>query len=447
VSPATSHQQHQTTAAKALIGKKAAWKSIGNKIKICLLAILCGVNPYGFCIKDRTMRYLNSFLFLACWVSAPVWADCTPSQPFADWLQGFKAEAQAAGIKPAVLESALGGITPDKSVIQRDRAQQTFALDFLNFSAKKVVSYRLTKGHELLRKNASLFKRIEQQFGVPGEVLASFWGLETDFGGNTGDMPTLRSLATLAWDCRRPEMFRAELLAALQLVQKGDLTPAQMRGAWAGELGQLQLLASRYDQYAIDFDGDGRRDLIHSRADALASAASMLKNAGWRAGEPWLKEVKVPHEMDWSQARLDHKLSVTDWGNQGVTTADGAKIAGTGMASLLLPMGRNGPAFLAFPNFDVFLAWNESTVYSATAAYFATRLDGAKPLRAGNAPVQTLSLSQTKQLQAKLQGRGFPVTKVDGIIGEETRNAVRKIQQELKLPADGYPDAGLLAHL
>ncbi|MDD5393971.1 MAG: lytic murein transglycosylase [Thiothrix sp.] len=393
------------------------------------------------------MRYLNSLPLLACLVSAPVWADCSPSQPFADWLQGFKSEALAAGLRPEVLSATLDGMTPDKSVIQRDRSQQTFALDFLSFSAKKVVSYRLNKGRELLGKNTSLFKRIEREFGVPGEVLASFWGLETDFGGNTGDMPTLRSLATLAWDCRRPEMFRTELLAALQLVQKGDLTPAKMRGAWAGELGQLQLLASRYDQYAVDFDGDGRRDLIHSSADALASAASMLKNAGWRAGEPWLKEVKVPHEMDWSQARLDNKLSVSEWGSRGVTTVEGAKIGGTGMAALLLPMGRNGPAFLAFPNFDVFLAWNESTVYSATAAYFATRLAGAKPLRAGNAPVASLTMGQTKQLQATLKGRGFPVTKVDGIIGEETRNAVRQIQQELKLPADGYPDAGLLGRM
>lgn len=393
------------------------------------------------------MRYLKSLVLLSCLATTPVWADCSPTQSFPDWLQGFKAEALAAGLKPVVLEDALGGMTPDQSVIQRDRSQQTFALDFLSFSGKKVVPYRLSKGKELLRSNAALFHRIETTFGVPGEVLVAFWGLETDFGANTGDMPTLRSLATLAWDCRRADLFRTELLHALWLVQKGDLTPAKMRGAWAGELGQLQLLASRYDQYAIDFDGDGKRDLIHSKADALASAAAMLKNAGWNAGEPWLKEVKVPREMDWSQARLDNKLSVTEWGAQGVTTVDGGQIAGKGMASLLLPMGRNGPAFLAFHNFDVFLAWNESTVYSTTAAYFATRLEGAPALRVGNAPVDSLGMGETKVLQDKLRARGYPVTKVDGIIGEETRNAVRKVQQELKLPADGYPDHALLSKL
>lgn len=393
------------------------------------------------------MRHLKSLLFLSACMATPVMADCTPSQDFPSWLKAFKAEAVSAGLKPAVLDAALDGMTPDLSVIQRDRSQQTFALDFLSFAAKKVVPYRLNRGRDLLKKNAALFKRIEQQFGVPGEVLTAFWGLETDFGENTGDMPTLRSLATLAWDCRRPELFRGELRAALQLVQKGDLMPAKMRGAWAGELGQLQLLASRYDQYAIDFDGDGKRDLIRSHADALASAASMLKNAGWRAGEPWLKEVKVPAQMDWFNARLDNKLSLSEWGSQGVTTVDGGKISGTGVAALLLPMGRNGPAFLAFPNFDVFLAWNESTVYSTTAAYFATRLAGEKPLRAGNAPVASLSSAQIKRLQALLKGRGLPISKVDGIIGEETRNAVRKVQQELKLPADGYPDAALLGRL
>ena len=393
------------------------------------------------------MRYLKFVCLLACLASTPVMAECTSEQAFPTWLKDFKAEAVVAGLKPAVFDSALAGMTPDKSVIQRDRSQQTFALDFLSFAGKKVVPYRLGKGRELLKKNADLFKRIEQQFGVPGEVLAAFWGLETDFGGNTGDMSTLRSLLTLAWDCRRSDFFRTELKHALWLVQKGDLTPAKMRGAWAGELGQLQLLASRYDQHAIDFDGDGKRDLIRSHADALASAAVMLKEAGWRAGEPWLQEVKAPRDMDWSQARLDNKLPLSSWAEQGVTQADGGALSGSGTAALLLPMGRNGPAFLAFPNFDVFLAWNESSVYSTTAAYFATRLSGAPVLRSGNGPVATLSLGQAKQLQAKLKQRGLNITKVDGIIGEETRNAVRSIQQELKLPADGYPDAQLLSQL
>jgi lytic murein transglycosylase len=393
------------------------------------------------------MDYRTTLLFCIGILASPlVQAEC-PSSDFGGWLTDFKAEAAAAGLKSSMLDKALAGISPDKSVIQRDRSQQTFAQDFLTFATKKVSANRLGQGRAMLKKHAALFKRIEAEYGVPAEVVTALWGLETDFGVVTGDFSTLRSLVTLAHDCRRPALFRNELLSALQLVQKGDLMPAKMRGAWAGEIGQLQFLASRYDQYAVDFDGDGHRDLIHSSADALASGANMLKASGWRASEPWLQEVKVPTTMDWSLARLDNKLPLEDWATQGVSDADGSPLSGSGAAALLLPMGRNGPAFLAFPNFEVFLQWNESTVYSATAGYFATRLAGAPAMRAGNAPVNGLSMAQTHTLQGKLQAQGFPITKVDGIIGEETRNAVRQVQQKLGLPVDGYPDSELLGRL
>jgi len=392
------------------------------------------------------MHYLLSGVLLLSLASTSALA-CTNNTNFDEWLQGFKAEAAAAGLKPALLDQVLAGIKPDASVIQRDRSQQSFAMDFITFAHKKISPGRLAKGRSLLQQNASLFKRIERDFGVAPEVLTAFWGLETDFGAVTGDFPILKALVTLAYDCRRPEKFRPELMHALALIQKGDLTAAQMRGAWAGELGQLQLLASRYDEHALDYDGDGHRNLIQSKADALASAAVMLKQAGWRAGEPWLQEVKVPAQMDWIQARLDNKQPIAAWAAQGVTQTNGSPLKGNDSAALLLPMGRNGPAFLAYPNFDVYLAWNDSTVYSLTAAYFASRLAGAAPMRMGNGPVQALSMTQTKQLQAKLQAKGLPITKVDGMIGEETRNAVRKVQQDLNLPADGYPDAGLLARL
>lgn len=394
------------------------------------------------------MRHLSSVIFLGgLLLGSQAFAACQSTESFDTWLAGFRASAAAAGISPGVLDTALDGLKPDPAVIRHDRSQKTFAQDFMGFSAKKVVPYRLNTGRQLLKKNAGLFRKIEQRYGVPGEVLSAFWGLETDFGQNTGNMSTLRSLMTLAYDCRRPELFRRELLSALDLVQKGDLAPAKMRGAWAGELGQLQLLPSRYDEYAVDFDGDGHRDLIRSKADALASAAHMLQNAGWQTGEPWIREVKVPADMDWSQARLDNKQPLSSWAAQGVKNADGSVLSGSGSAALLLPMGRNGPAFLAFSNFDVFLKWNESTVYSATAAYFATRLAGAKPMRPGNAQVHSLSMGKAKMLQSKLKARGLAITKVDGIIGEETRNAVRQVQQQLGLPADGYPDTVLLGKL
>lgn len=392
------------------------------------------------------MRILSIGLVLSCLTLHSAWA-CQNTADFQGWLNDFKQEAASEGISKSVIDQTLGAVKFDQSVIQRDRNQGVFAQTFLQFSDKKVSGNRLSLGRSQLSKNASLFNRIEAKYGVPGEVLTGFWGLETDFGAVLGDYATIPALATLAYDCRRPERFRPELKHALWLVQKGDITPNKMHGAWAGELGQLQFLPSGYNLHGVDFDGDGHRNIIASKADALASAASLLKHYGWRAGEPWLLEVKVPAQMDWAKARLDNKLPLSTWSAEGVTLASGKALPKNGSAALLLPMGRNGPAFLAFPNFDAYLQWNESSVYSLTAAYFATRLAGAPTMRRGNAKVDTLSLSQVKTLQQKLRAKGFNIEKVDGIIGQETMNATRKLQQQMGLPADGYPDQTFFSKL
>ncbi len=394
------------------------------------------------------MRNIKPVLFLSgVLLSGSALAECRNTGNFNQWLNGFKQQAISSGISANVVNGALNNIQFDPSVIKRDRSQSVFAQTFLEFSAKKVNNYRLSNGQKHMRANAGLFNRIEQQFGVPAPVLTAYWALETDFGAVTGNFPTLRALATLAYDCRRSAFFRNELMHALRIIQKGDMTAGQMKGAWAGELGQLQFLPSGYDKHAVDYDGDGRRDLIRSKADALASAASLLRQYGWQARQPWLLEVKVPQNMDWSLARLNNKLPLAQWAKQGVTEISGRPLKPAGNAALLLPMGRNGPAFLAFPNFDVMLRWNESTVYSTTAAYLATRFAGAGQVRRGNAPVQKLSIGQVKQLQSKLRARGLRITKIDGIIGEETRAATRQVQQQLGLPADGYPDPVLLQRL
>lgn len=394
------------------------------------------------------MRYLTSLLLCGSLIaSGSALAECRNNGNFNQWLNGFKQQAVASGIPAGVVNGALNNVRFDQSVIQRDRSQSVFAQTFLEFSAKKVNNYRLSNGQQKMRQNAALFRRIEQQFGVPAPVLTAYWALETDFGAVTGNYPTLNALATLAYDCRRSAFFRNELLHALRIIQKGDMAATQMKGAWAGELGQLQFLPAGYDKHAVDYDGDGRRDLIRSSPDALASAASLLRHYGWQARQPWLLEVKVPQQMDWAQARMNNKLPLAQWAKMGVTEVSGRPLRPAGRAALLLPMGRNGPAFLAFPNFDVMLRWNESTVYSTTAAYLATRFAGAGLVRNGNAPVQKLSIAQVKQLQSKLKARGLRITKIDGIIGEETRAAVRQIQQQLRLPADGYPDRVLMQKL
>lgn len=394
------------------------------------------------------MKYITSILlFGALLVSSSALAECRNTDNFSQWLNTFKQQAVRSGIPANLVNNALHNVQFDPGIVQLDRSQETFAQNFLQYSAKKANAYRLATGQRKMQENRALFQRIERQFGVPAPVLTAYWALETDFGAVTGNVPTLHALATLAYDCRRSSLFRNELVHALRIIQKGDMAAVQMQGAWAGELGQLQFLPSSYDKHAVDYDGNGRRDLIHSKADALASAANFLKKSGWRARQPWLVEVRVPQQMNWSLARLGKKLPLAQWAKQGVTEVSGRPLKPSGNAALLLPMGRNGPAFLAFPNFDVMLRWNESTVYSTTAAYLATRFAGAGQVRYGNAPVQSLSIWQVKQLQSKLKARGLRVTKIDGIIGEETRAAVRQVQQQLRLPADGYPDLTLLQKL
>ena len=318
-------------------------------------------------------------------------AACASPAEFGRWLQGFKKEAVAQGISPNTVAIALDGATYDPATIAKDRGQGVFAQSFLQFSGRMVNSNRLQMGSALLKKYAGVFDRIEQQYGVPGPVLVAFWGLETDFGKVMGNMETMRSLATLSFDCRRPEEFREQLMYALKVVERGDLSPDEMRGPAHGEVGQFQFQPKNYYEHAVDFDGDGRRDLIRSAPDLLASAANYLQSIGWQANQPWLEQVRVPADLPWDQADVTIKKPRSFWAQHGVTYLNGKPIpADNVQVGLHLPMGRNGPAFLTYPNFDIYLEWNKSLVYCTTAAYYATRLAGAPALARGNAPVESL---------------------------------------------------------
>jgi lytic murein transglycosylase len=392
--------------------------------------------------------------FLAAAVTLPaastaLAAPCSnnPAQ-FGQWLQRFKQEAVAAGISPRTVNTALDGLTYDPATIAKDRGQGVFAQTFTQFSARMVSANRLQVGAQMLKKHANVFAKIEQQYGVPGAVLVAFWGLETDFGKVMGNMQTLRSLATLGFDCRRPAEFQEQLLYALRVIERGDLSPAEMRGPAHGEVGQFQFQPKNYYEFAVDFDGDGRRDLVRSAPDSLASAANYLQSKGWRANQPWLEQVRVPQNLPWDQADVTIKKPRSFWAQHGVTYLNGQPIPGDNLpAGLILPMGRNGPAFLAYPNFDLYLDWNHSLVYTTTAGYFASRLAGGPALSKGNAPVQTLSLAETKELQQRLAKLGLDVGKIDGVVGAGTREAVRTMQAKYGLPADGYPSAELLGRL
>lgn len=374
--------------------------------------------------------------------------DCRKGQSFEAWLAAFKKKAEAEGVSREAIETGLAGVTFDTSIVRRDQGQGVFQQTFLQFSDRMVSKDRLATGAKLLQTHAATLKRIEAQYGVPGPVLVAFWGLETSFGTDMGKYKAPVAVATLAYDCRRTDMFTQELVDLLRIVDRGDLRPSEMIGDWAGELGHLMFTPTDLYTYAADGDGDGRRDVIRSVPDALATAANFLKGLGWRRGEPWLEEVRVPVEMDWSQSDPDIDKARADWARMGVTRADGSALAAGGPpASLWLPMGRNGPAFLTYPNFQAYLGWNKAMVYSTTAAYYATRLAGAGPVSRGRGTVTPLTTEQMKQLQVLLQRRGFTTDAADGRLGNSTRAAVRKAQMALGLPADSYPSVELIAAL
>ena len=268
-------------------------------------------------MRSLPSRVVLLLLVVAAW-SVPAHAAAPCGGDFGAWLQGVKTDAAAAGISQRTIQSALAGVTYDPSIIARDHAQGVFRQSFEQFSGR-MVPPRLARAQRLLQQYSATFNRIEAQFGVPGAVIVAIWGLETDFGANSGKSPTIRSLASLAYDCRRPDKFRGELIAALQIVDRGDMAPSDLRGAWAGEIGQTQFLPSSYLKYAVDYDGNGRRDLIRSVPDVLASTANYLKGYGWKRGQPW---------------------------------GEGTE------------------------NFQVLLQWNASQVYTKTVAYFAEQLAG-----------------------------------------------------------------------
>jgi lytic murein transglycosylase len=300
--------------------------------------------------------------------------NCQNTGRFETWLRDFRKEAAAAGVTQATLSAVLDDMTLDPGIISRDRRQTFFGQSFVDFSGKLVSRNRITNGARQLERHRATFARAEKEYGVPGPVITGFWALESDFGAGMGKLPVLRSLATLAYDCRRGEMFTREFLAALKIIDRGDLRPSEMIGSWAGELGQTQFLPHHYLAHAVDYDGDGRRDLFKSPADVIGSTAAYLKHLGWRAGEPWIEEVRAPRDLNWAEADLEIQHPRSQWAKWGVTRADGKPLTSDGLqASLLALMGRDGPLFLAYPNFRVYLEWNQSLNYATTVAYLATR--------------------------------------------------------------------------
>ena len=390
---------------------------------------------------------MRSLLCATAIVAAPfaAFAETPCGGPFPAFIDALKAEATASGISPATADAFLAGVAIDPAVLSADRKQGVFQMPFIDFSRRLISEDRINRGRANAQKYDAVFDRIEAEYGVDRGVLLAFWAFETDYGTFQGDFNTANALVTLAHDCRRPELFRPQIFAAMELFARGNFDPTTTTGAWAGEIGMVQMLPHDILENGTDGDGDGHVSLKTSAADALTSGGKMLQSLGWRAGEPWLAEVTLPRDLDWSQTGLETTKPIAEWTALGVTPRNGPLDEGL-QGSILIPQGRNGPAFIAYPNFRVYFKWNQSFTYVMTAAYFATRLQGAKVYDAGT-PDTGLNGDLMLALQTRLQDMGYNVGGVDGILGSGTRAAVRAEQARLGMAVDGWPTPELLSKL
>ncbi len=378
--------------------------------------------------------------------ASPAFAEVKCGGTFSSFISNLKSEAISKGYSNATVNQFFANARQDPRTIKADRSQGIFRMSFLEFSRRVISQNRMDNGRKYSAQLDSTFDDIERKYGVSRGVLLAFWALETDFGQVQGDFNTLNSLLTLSHDCRRPELFQPQVFAALELYERGNFDPVNTQGAWAGEIGMVQMLPEDILNNGVDGDGDGKVSLKTSRADALYTGASMLRSLGWNPNEPWMQEVIVPANLDWTATGRASTKTVNQWANLGVKPRAGWLGAGNMQASILLPMGRKGPAFITYPNFKTYFEWNKSFVYVTSAAYFATRLEGAPVYHARNAD-PALSDADMKALQKKLKRLGHDVGKVDGILGAKTRAAVQKEQIRLGIPADAWPTAALLSKL
>ncbi|ALN17886.1 lytic murein transglycosylase [Ectopseudomonas mendocina] len=411
-------------------------------------------------LPRRALALLPLLLLAACAqapaenlpaATSPAAAQTTTEEPltsFADWRQALRSEAIAAGIDAALFDRVFAGVTPDPAVLKADSSQPEFTRPVWEYLDGAVSPSRIGRGRVLLAQHSLVLQRIEQQYGVEAPILVAIWGLESNFGNNIGSHSVIRSLATLAYDGRRQGFWRVQLLAALQILQNGDVSSERMIGSWAGAMGQTQFMPTTYNQHAVDFDGDGKRDLWGSSTDALASAAHYLQASGWQRGQPWGFEVNLPHGFDYALADPDQRRTLAEWAELGVRPLAPTGAAASARASLQLPAGHKGPAFLLLDNFRSILKYNNSTSYALAIGLLADNLLRPSEVK-GQWPrgERQLGRSERVELQELLTKAGFDPGPADGIIGANTRKAIRALQLQLNWPADGYPNGELLQQL
>ncbi len=381
-------------------------------------------------------------------IAGPAFSGDVPSD-FDACLDSLAQQARADAIPAALIDEVLPGLQFQPRVIELDRAQPEFVQSFSGYLRGRVSTRRVQQGRLLRFQHQDLLERLTHEYGVPAHVLVALWGMESDFGGHTGSMPTLDSLATLACDARRSEFFTRQLMAALRLIERESLDPGAMRGSWAGAMGQTQFMPTTFYDHAVDGDGDGRIDLWDSVADALASGANLLKNLGWNPGQRWGREVSLPDGFAFEKTGMEQSRSVADWADLGVRRADGGALPQADMnARLLLPQGHAGPAFLVYDNFDALLGWNRSIAFALSVGHLADRIAGGGPLVTEFPDDERrMTTAEMAELQRRLADLGHDPGEADGILGPMTRRALRNFQLEQDLIADGYPDPETRARL
>jgi membrane-bound lytic murein transglycosylase B len=368
---------------------------------------------------------------------------------FQRWIDRFRGRARAAGIRDSVFNAAFQGARYNADVIQRDRNQSEFTKQIWEYLDSAVSETRVKNGRNALSKHRKVLAEIEARYGVEAEVVTAVWGLESAYGEFRGSTQIIPALATLAFDGRRGKFFEAQLIAALKIIQSGDVPPRRMTGSWAGAMGHTQFIPTSYLSYAVDFRGDGKRDIwSDDPTDALASTAAYLARFGWTKGQPWGVEVQLPRGFDYSQTGERVKKSPIEWANKGVRNMRGGTVPNYGSASILLPAGAQGAAFMIFKNFHVIERYNTADAYVIGVGLLSDRIGGAGPLKSGwPRGDRNLRFAEKKEMQRLLTRNGFNTDGVDGIIGPNTIQAIRGFQRSQGLTPDGYASYDILKRL
>ncbi|WP_460233812.1 lytic murein transglycosylase [Aurantivibrio plasticivorans] len=359
----------------------------------------------------------------------------------------LQAEGRELGINSAML-SLLSNVQQIKRTITLDRNQPEFVQTFSGYYLQRVNTIRIRKGRDMLQKHRAFLGELLREYGVPPQYLVSFWALESNFGRNVGNMPTLDTLATLACDQRRSDYFSTELFAALRVMEQHQIKPELMQGSWAGAVGQTQFMPSVFLQHGVDGDDDGAVDLWRSEKDALRSAANYLSHIGWQRELRWGREVRLPRDFQYHLAGINNPQTLSYWRDLGITKVDGKPVEGDGIvASLIIPSGEEGPKFLVYDNFHVIMKWNRSQFYALAVGILADRINGAGTLYAEPPKSEAMTKQQVLAVQQKLKDLGFDPGDVDGVLGPATAMAVRQYQYSISHVADGFVDYGLMSQL